>query len=427
MFYYTEGGVVMRTKMNRIIKVVLVVAVFVLGLGGELALAVDIGSGVDFNGYFRTGAGQNSKSGRQASFQLPGADAKYRLGNESDMYGDFLFSKTAWQSSDGSKFKVSFQPSLYTADLSGDSFTVNGNSWMVTQLYVEGKNIPELRGSTAWMGRRYYKREDVHINDYFYHNPSGTGAGIEDFPVFKEAKLSYAFFRNNGANDKEGASRHDLQLRDIPLYEGGSLETGAQFINNDGANVTGQNHSGYNAFVRHIHTFKDLGTNKLTLTYGVGPGTGTGNTSSLLNSSEFKATRVVDSFAFQATRDLGGQLVAGYVRNDNPAGDSTWITVGGRLAYAFTDHLKLLGELGHDQVKAEGQASRSLTKLTIAPTIALARDFWARPELRLYYTYANWNNAAQTASAAGSAMSTTGVFGSATNGSNYGVQVEAWW
>jgi len=424
------------------IKVVLSAASIVLGLGLELAFAVDIGSGVEFNGYFRSGAGQNSKGGAMTQFVLPDADSQYRIGNEADTYGDFLFSKTAWQSPDGSKFKLYFQTTVYGTDLSENTTFLNGTNLSVSQLYVEGKEIPELRGASVWMGRRLYRREGIHILDMFYDNPSGTGGGIEGIQLFKGANLAYAFFRNNmganSANTNSGASRHDLQVRDIPLYFGGSLDLFGRYINSDGKGddpTKDLSHDGYQLAVQYTHLFKDLGTNKLYLAYGVGAGTGLGGNlgtgmagrGSLENGNDVKVVRALDFFTFQLTRNFGGQLVAGYTHNMSDAGDLDWYTVGGRLSYAFTDHLKLVGDVGHDQTKPQGQDSRSLTKVTIAPTISLGRDFWARPELRLYYTYATWNKAAQTAAAAGSPLSRTGAFGSDTNGSTYGVQVEAWW
>lgn len=430
-----------RLKSYRMVKVVTAAAAFVFGLGFVPAHAADLGGGLEFNGYLRSGAGQNSKGGAMTQFVLPGADAQYRLGNEADTYGDFLFSKTAWQSPDGSKFKLFFQETVYGGDLSENTTFMNGTNFYVSQLYVEAKDIPELRGASAWMGRRLYRREGIHILDMFYDNPSGTGAGIEGIPVLK-ANLAYAFFRNNvganSANTNSGASRHDLQLRDIPLYEGGSLDVFAKYINSDGKGTDPTkdlSHNGYQLAVQHTQTVKGLGSNKLYVAYGVGAGTGLGGNlgtgmagrGSLENGNDVKVVRALDFFTFQATKNLGGQLVAGITHNMSDAGDLDWITVGGRLSYAFTDHLKLVGDVGHDQAKPQNQDTLSLTKMTIAPTISLARDFWARPELRFYYTYAQWNKAAQAAAAAGSALSNTGAFGSDTHGSTYGVQVEAWW
>jgi len=45
----------------------------------------------EFHGYFRSGYGLNGRGGAQVAFQAPGADAKYRLGNEAETYGEFIF------------------------------------------------------------------------------------------------------------------------------------------------------------------------------------------------------------------------------------------------------------------------------------------------------------------------------------------------
>jgi maltoporin len=45
----------------------------------------------EFHGYFRSGYGLNSEGGEQVAFQAPGAEAKYRLGNEAETYGELIF------------------------------------------------------------------------------------------------------------------------------------------------------------------------------------------------------------------------------------------------------------------------------------------------------------------------------------------------
>ena len=79
-----------------------------------------------------------------------------------------------------------------------------------------------------------------------------------------------------------------------------------------------------------------------------------------------------------------------------------------------------------------GGETRNLTKLTIAPTLAMARGFWARPELRFFYTYARWNEAAALAAndSTNSAVASTasnGIFASGNRGSTIGLQFEGWW
>ena len=52
-----------------------------------------------------------------------------------------------------------------------------------------------LPGADIWAGKRYYKRHDVHINDYYYWDVSGPGAGIEDIDL-GFGKASIAWMRN---------------------------------------------------------------------------------------------------------------------------------------------------------------------------------------------------------------------------------------
>jgi maltoporin len=65
-----------------------------------------------------------------------------------------------------------------------------------------------------------------------------------------------------------------------------------------------------------------------------------------------------------------------------------------------------------------------LAKFTIAPAIAAAEGFLSRPELRLFYTWAVWNETARTASIDSGRLYTTTNF---LSGSTFGVQAEAAW
>jgi len=83
-------------------------------------------------------------------------------------------------------------------------------------------------------------------------------------------------------------------------------------------------------------------------------------------------------------------------------------------------------------VRPSGGSTENMTKLTIAPTWAMAPNFWARPELRLFWTIGWWNQAAQAAAegstnAAVASISSTGVFAGQSHGSTIGLQFEGWW
>jgi maltoporin len=43
---------------------------------------------LEFGGYLRSGVGTSVNSSSQSCFQLPGAQTKYRLGNECEQYGE---------------------------------------------------------------------------------------------------------------------------------------------------------------------------------------------------------------------------------------------------------------------------------------------------------------------------------------------------
>ncbi len=106
--------------------------------------------------------------------------------------------------------------------------------------------------------------------------------------------------------------------------------------------------------------------------------------------------RLLDVLTIQPTDWLSTQVALVWQRDKNnspSAGD--WYSAGTRVSLAFTEHAKLLGEVGHDRLRPKnGADDRMLTKVTGAIAIAAAKGFWARPELRLFYTWALWNKTA---------------------------------
>jgi maltoporin len=138
-----------------------------------------------------------------------------------------------------------------------------------------------------------------------------------------------------------------------------------------------------------------------------------------------KSWRVVDSLSWQSGR-FGGQTILAYQHAKADGGPSDGlvtkdISVGGRVSYAFTDHLKLLAEAGSTSRAIDGQPTQRLHKLTIAPALSLGPGFFSRPELRLYATRVKWNDAAAAANAASFGA------GGRTSSTLFGVQLEAWW
>ncbi len=385
-----------------------------------------------FHGYVRAGVG-TSDGHAQACFQLPGAPSKYRLGNECQVYSELEIDQTLFKFANGMQLSAVGMASLVNDLDRAPTFSGDHGKIRLPQSYVQLTDIPGLAGARIWFGRIFYRRNDVHINDFFYWNPSGLGAGVENVPIGGGLKLSYALFREDYIDQPNYATRHDLQLSGVHPNPGGELQFGLSYIparapvlNSNG--VLQDAHSGWSFTVQHVQTNLLGGKNKLAFQYGVGPGTGLGYTGTLTNDNRYKSFRVLDAFDWQATQNFSGQVVGIYQRDIAPSGGSqSWVSMGVRPVYAFTQHVKLQGDLGHDRVTPSGGPTRTLLKASVALTLAMDRSFWSRPELRLFYTYARWNQAAQDAAAPGDPLSTTGIFGTSRTGSTVGAQIEWWW
>ncbi|MFV9685210.1 maltoporin [Pseudomonas sp. NY15367] len=392
-----------------------------------LALAAPQAQALEFTGYMRSGAGGSENGGTQSCFQLPGAQSKYRLGNECEQYIELDLRQDLLTLDDGSVLSIEGMAQLYNQYGHTPEFTGEHGFARMNQMYAEWSKVPALNGGSLWAGRRFYKRNDIHISDFYYWNQSATGAGIEDFE-YGGLKYSYAFSRKDSYFQEPYINRHDFNVGGFQVNPGGELEFGVSYI--DKPDSTGA-HSGWAVTAQHKQSDVLGGKNTFALQYGRGPGTGLGYTGDVGLDRDNKSWRLVEYFDWQATPRLGGQVQFVYQKDTRPDGDDQdWLSVGGRTSYAFTEQFKLIGELGHDQVDAT-DGTRKLTKFTIAPTWSPSGPgFWARPEFRLYYTYATWNRAAQQAAnqmAAGSALSDSGAFDTARHGYNFGVQVEHWW
>jgi len=401
--------------------------------------------------------------GRMTCFSLTnpsGLKSKYRLGNECEVWSETHFKMVTYAGSDGVVANLHFMPTVFIPTTyigyaptgltspPDQNFTSTGATVGFPTLYLDIENLPWLGGGTAWAGTRYYKRESVYISDFFYWNPSGVGGGIEDIHLGKDLRLSYAAFAVDGQPTSTGTGsplplqvdfgiRNDLQLRGIKPYKSGELRVGFQYIvdysdhkDSTGASVT---HGGWGATLQHVQELLG-GDNKLTFQYGRGGGTGFGTLArfyypdfSVYHTSSEVRIRFVDVLTIQPAPWLGGQAAFVYQYDDlGTEGLKTgWISAGARLTWAPLKYAKLIGEAGYDHVtKSNGSDPQMLTKFTIAPALTTDRGFMSRPEIRLFYTWAMWNDAARTAQVDSGNIYLTANF---LSGSTFGLQGETWW
>jgi len=156
----------MRTTINR-------------GLAAScLCLALPFpAQALEFAGYLRSGLGTSVNSGSQSCFQLPGAQSKYRLGNECEQYAELELRQDLYTLDDGSVLSVDGMASLYNRYDRNLTFQGENGSARMPQMYAQWSNLPSLNGGSLWAGRRYYKRNDIHISDFYYWNQSAPAAG----------------------------------------------------------------------------------------------------------------------------------------------------------------------------------------------------------------------------------------------------------
>ncbi|WP_280150556.1 carbohydrate porin [Piscinibacter sp. XHJ-5] len=371
-------------------------------------------SAVDWGGYLRAGPGATKKDAARACYGLSGPGLKYRLGNECDIYGEFILSQGFQK--DGVDYKASLMTNLHNPG------TDTGDSKVgINQMFVEGKGFDIAPDSTFWIGKRFYGRADVHIVDTFYVNMSGVGAGVDGIAV-GPGKLNLAYFRTDGDATHPG-SRLNADLKDIAVNPGGKLRVTGTLTHGDFTG--GKSGAGLSLQHEQDNVLGLGGANTLWLQVASGSAGLDANFGSDLGAaSGTRAFRIVESLTWQVGA-LGGQAQALWQTDkDGATGlktDSS--TVGGRMSYAMSKHLKLLLEAGYSQKKPDNGATQKLAKLTFGPALSTGPGFWNRPELRLYVTTAKWNDAANAAAGPGGV---TGIGDGKTRGTSYGAQVEMW-
>jgi maltoporin len=418
----------------------------------------------DFTGYFRAGYGRDNEGGPQPAFQAPGAFAKYRLGNEAETYGELgfgknwyvkdLFSPTAPPPAAGTptgpvattQVRVAFYDPYQTTSTSFQ--TSLPEAWAGIGNVFDAQ--PDLK---FWAGERFYHRQDIHINDFYFYNMSGAGGGVEDYAT-PFGKLALAWI-GSGIQDgvyssdiavqptisnEAGFSKQSfvLSLYDVPMPWGkgefgavfttqksGKTEAGAQAPDSEGGAIT------------FIHTHEkfidDDGVNKFSLQYGTGSAKTftSGFETTTLTNGTFILPDEWDSWRFRATESftvkpwehlsIGPALVYQYTDYRNLMGHRHWLSAGVRPIYHFNKYLSLAFEPGVDHVDDSGSHQvGTLYKITLAPQVSLGDKFFSRPVLRAYVTYAGW-----TDSFKGQVGGPD--FANETSGWTWGMQMEVWW
>lgn len=418
---------------------------------------------VDISGYLRAGYGRDNEGGPQVAFQAPGAFAKYRLGNEAETYGELTFGKNFYVpglfkldpeqrpdgTPDGPIAHVQATMSIYNPYQ--DLLSPSGTDFGLPEAWASIGNVVEAMPSMKfWAGYRFYRRHDIHINDFYFYNMSGGGGGLEDIelPFGKLALAWIGAASQSGFSDvptpdaanEAGFSKAswDLRLYDVPLPLGKG-EFGLVYARSDsGLDASGNSapNSDGVAFT-FLHTrdkfLSDDGVNKFSLQFGTGAANTftTGFETFTTNNTVYIRPEADDSWRFRVTEhftanlnehfSLGPALVYQLTDYGDQGGRVHWASAGLRPVLHFNRYFSLAFEGGVDWVKDEqANDSGNLFKLTLAPQVSLGNRFMSRPVIRGFITYAHWSDDF-IGQVGGNDYLTEN------NGFTYGVQMEVWW
>jgi maltoporin len=421
---------------------------------------------VDITGYFRAGYGRDDKGGPQPAFQAPGAFAKYRLGNEAEDYGELtigknwyvpdLFSMSPEPRPDGTPTGPIAHFQMTQAFYNPYSDKNGGFNVSFPEIWASIGNVFASQPSVKfWAGNRFYRRQDININDFWFYNMSGAGGGVEDFELGNgNGKLALAWIGNGSQsgvyssdiaalpdpNNLAGFSKQsiDLSLYDfeMPLGKGEFAvvyANGTSGLDANGQQAPNSQGAAFNFIHTHPHFLSADGVNRFSLQFGTGAAKTftSGYETVTLTNGTFIVPDDPNSWRFRVTESfvsdlsdhfsISPALVYQYTDYHSPQGTMQWLSAGVRPIYHFTKNLSLAFEAGVDHVISSGTSpSGTLCKLTLAPQVALGNKFFSRPVLRAYVTYAGWTDGFK-----GSVGGTDYMNDRA--GLVWGMQMEAWW
>ncbi len=442
---------------------------------------------IEYHGYFRSGVGASAGGADQQRFELPGAGAAFRLGNETDTYIETSFSQTHGEVSESkpsfkSHVRFAFKSSGHrdweptnhdlivtkTAGATGSAvedveISPAAAVLALREAYAEAKNLP-CSGCSIWIGKRFYMREDLHMLDYYLLDNAGPGFGVESIPL-ADYKLNLALTRSVPAPASKGAASQtnlDLRLQGLELGAAGKLTPVIIF----GATGEGRSDSaarawealrGYQYALLMRQDFGGSMDNLLAVQYGTGLFGGIADWGSsglnqwgawgsamVANGDQVakkardasSSMRIADQFTVGSSGSLSGQFVLVYETVNFGGAKSilngtevkipnkSKLLTGVRPVWQLNENSSLAAEIGFSSVSkhrtsesgVEKFSDLNMTKYTIAQNFSPSANYWARPQLRFFATYAQWNDA----------VVNSAVYDDKA-GWSIGSQVEAWW
>ncbi|USD67395.1 carbohydrate porin [Vibrio sp. SCSIO 43136] len=404
----------------------------------------------ELHGYLKSGLLVNADGTRAKSLGLIGY-GKFRLGNEQNTKIELL-PTLKMTTDEGTWAKVRANLTHETQCSADWNCTdTDGHEIQYREGYVEMGGFDFAPESVFWAGKRYSSSNNSnHQYDWEYMQSNGTGGGIDKIDVgFAKMDIGvYAFMPSdrNGETPADGTLQgysEDYSLNMWLKKIGGTgldLQVTAHTMKehawHKGAAESGVGLTG----VYNFDGFYNLtgGYSRFVVQYGQGLAAGDSlgkNGWGFANSSDTKSTRVVFDGLANLNESWEVSTFAFYQKDSDYAPWSDWsnsstvgydrdvYAVGVRPHNQITKNFAMQYEVGYENVneKKDGGANGGLVKATIAPTLMLESGFWARPQIRAFATYAQWEDGV-----AGKLQGQGYARDGQTDTWNFGVQAEVW-
>ncbi|MEE0987072.1 MAG: carbohydrate porin [Succinivibrionaceae bacterium] len=376
-------------------------------------------------------------------------------------------------------YKNKNDDNFVVSKLKGDGNCTNGSIGF-REMNVEATNVLGL-DETLWIGKRFNMRNDIHIIDFYYWDVSGESIGMEGAKL-GPGRLGVSLTRSD-RNEKIGTYKdknyiidkdnyieyndylktrnYILDVRYTALDLGfGSLDVGVDyaFVNQnasekdtlyrytDGENIFDKYDESYteikrqrNAkngvmFTAQLHVPVLSGFNKTVVQWGTEGWSkamayyGGGNFYGCEAAHGAKGGRIINWGVITPVDNFHVAHSVLWSRSINMSDEMDSVEnfdVVVRPEYAWNQYHKTMLELGysHSQTNNEdGSESIDIQKkYTISQAISAGSGFWARPELRVFATYKDYQSKRD-------AFSRGNTNGDASSHEMvYGAQMEAWW
>lgn len=374
-----------------------------------------------FTGYARYGAGYSSDDPLYNGSEKNGINIIKTAGSQ--------YQATGRLGNEGNGFEFKLQKLFEQGDMKWDVAVMlddgyDGSSMGISQAYAGGSGIFTTQPDAyVWAGERFNGREQIDVNDDFYLQNDGTGAGVDNLNV-SFAKLDLSIV----AGDEGRNGRYALvtQLHDINLTDNQSLRfhfnygfgSGSTTDIDSGLTTETDDNNAYQLAAIHRITWAN-GWNETAIRYGDGVRNG------ILWGNAAESGGSLGAFAYGAVEFTPVILMAyalsfenNTLSNNESGVDEKWTQAVIRPGYRWNDRMSTWLELGYDQVNFGSELGTNASwKTTLSQNIGFGSLMSSRPMLRFYATYGQLN--------------TQYVANGASDGHSdaltFGAMFEAWW